>query len=78
MAEDNKTPNASRKSGFLPELASAIGKSLLRSVAILLIAFAIGTGAAALACLYYGLPLWLSLIGGFLVLGLSVAFVLDE
>lgn len=78
MADDNQKPRASSKSGFLQELASAIGKSLLRAAAILLIAFAIGTGAAALACLYYGLPLWLSLIGGFVVLGISVALVLDS
>ncbi len=78
MVDNNQKPRTSSKSGFLQELANAVGKSLLRAAAILLIAFVIGTGAAAIACLYYGLPLWLSLIGGFVVLGIAVAVILES
>ena len=68
-------PSDPAKPSFIQELFVSVGKSLLRLTAILLIAFAIGTVAAAIACLYYGVPLIFSLIGGFLVLGFSVALV---
>lgn len=42
------------------------------------VAFAIGTGATAIACWYYELPIVLSLLGGILVLGLALALMSDS
>jgi hypothetical protein len=41
-------------------------------------AFAVGTGAAAIVCWYYSVPLGFSIIGGFLVLGLALALISDS
>ncbi|TGD71318.1 hypothetical protein E4634_18780 [Mangrovimicrobium sediminis] len=43
-----------------------------------LIAFGIGTGAGAVVCWYYDLPLALSILGGILVLGLALALLSDS
>ena len=43
-----------------------------------LVAFGIGTGAAALVCWQYDMPLVLSIVGGFLVLGVTLAFSSDN
>ena len=43
----------------------------------MLAAFAIGTGGAAIVCWYYELPMFLSLLGGIMVLGLAVALTTD-
>ena len=43
-----------------------------------LVAFGIGTGAAALVCWQYDMPLVLSIVGGFLVLGATLAFSSDN
>ena len=51
---------------------------LVRDAIKLIVAFAVGTGAGAIVCWYYGLPLILSLFGGILVLGLVVAFTTDS
>ena len=55
--------------GFFSTLVLTFMQSLLNY----LIAFAVGTGAAAVVCLYYGAPLAFSLIGGFVVLGVALA-----
>ena len=60
--------------GFLKEL----GASLLGALLKFILAFAVGTGAGALVCWYYGLPLVLSLVGGILVLGLALALMSDS
>jgi hypothetical protein len=60
--------------GFLTSFFTAVARDLFQ----LLIAFAIGTGAAALVCWYYGVPLFLSLLGGILVLGFAVAVKSDS
>lgn len=52
--------------------------SLARDAFKLVMAFAIGTGAGAIACWYYGFPLVFSLLGGILVLGLALAFMSDS
>ena len=80
MANENDTPSGSPKpaspaKSFIQDLFSTVGTSLLRLAASLLLAFVIGTGAAAIACLYYGVPLIFSLIGGFIVLGFAVALI---
>ncbi len=73
MTKDHKTGQ-----GFLADLFG----ELARMVGILFIVFAIGAGAAAGVCIYYGIPLVLSLVGGFIilgvVLGIAIAFKLDS
>ena len=60
--------------GFLTSFFTAVARDLFQ----LLIAFSIGTGAAAVVCWYYGVPLALSLLGGILVLGLALAVKSDS
>ena len=60
--------------GFLASFFLGLARDLFRYV----IAFAVGTGAGAIVCWYYGLPLALSLLGGILVLGLALAFSTDS
>jgi hypothetical protein len=43
-----------------------------------LIAFSVGTGAAALVCWHYSIPLGFSILGGVLVLGLALALMSDS
>ena len=43
-----------------------------------LIAFSVGTGAAAIVCWYYSIPLGFSILGGILVLGLALALMSDS
>lgn len=50
----------------------------LTAVLQMLIAFSIGTGAAAIVCWYYGIPLAFSILGGMLVLGLALALISDS
>ncbi len=58
---------------FLGNFFASLAQDLVRLVA----SFAVGTGAGALVCWYYGLPLVLSLIGGILVLGFALALTSD-
>jgi len=51
--------------GFFGDLFTGI----LRDLMVITIVFILATGISALVCLYYGLPLVLSLVGGFLVIG---------
>ncbi|MRX27244.1 hypothetical protein [Kangiella sp. HZ709] len=44
----------------------------------LIIAFIIGTGAAAIVCWYYSIPLAFSIVGGFIVLGVWLALMSDS
>jgi hypothetical protein len=60
--------------GFL----SSLLLGLVRDAVKLVIAFGVGTGAAAIACWYYGIPLGFSLLGGILVLGLALALSTDS
>ena len=50
-------------------------ESFAKTAGYLFLAFAIGTGAMAGVCLYYGFPLVFSLVGGFVVLGIAVAIM---
>lgn len=67
-------PEAPTVRGFL----SSLLMSLLRDAVKFVIAFAVGTGAGAIACWYYGIPLVFSLLGGILVLGLALALTTDS
>ena len=74
MNNDNpgkRRPNVIRERGFFESLMLSFVDGILKLVA----AFAVGTGAGALVCWYYGLPLVLSLLGGILVLGLALALL---
>jgi len=44
----------------------------------LVIAFGVGTGAGAVVCWYYGIPLVFSVIGGILVLGIALALMAES
>ena len=59
---------------FLVSFFADIAKDLFR----LVIAFAVGTGASAVVCWYYGIPLAFSILGGILVLGLALALTSDS
>jgi hypothetical protein len=77
MIDDNKSKidvDDGRNRGFLASLL--VG--LVRDAVKLIIAFAIGTGVGAIVCLYYGIPLVFSLLGGILVLGLALVFSTDS
>ena len=60
--------------GFLVSFLTAVARDFLQ----LLMAFALGTGGAAIVCWYYGVPLLFSILGGILVLGLAVALKTDS
>ena len=42
------------------------------------IAFGVGTGAGAVVCWYYGIPMGFSVIGGILVLGIALALMSES
>ena len=60
--------------GFL----SSFFLGLVRDAVKFILAFAVGTGAGAIVCWYYGIPLVISLLGGILVLGLALALSTDS
>ena len=60
--------------GFIADLFA----SLVRDAVKFVIAFAVGTGAGAIVCWYYGIPLIFALLGGILVLGLALALATDS
>jgi len=72
MQEDNRQdkPSGSNKQGFLAILL----QGLIRDMIGFWLTFLFGTGAAAVICLYYGVPLIFSLIGGAIVLAVYVAW----
>ena len=60
--------------GFFASLLMSLVRDLVKFV----MAFLVGTGAGAIACWYYGIPLVFSLAGGILVLGLALALSSDS
>lgn len=70
----NFRPQPDQPTGFFQSLFMG----LVGVVVKMLAAFAVGTGAAALACWYYGVPLVFSLLGGILVLALALALSMDS
>lgn len=54
--------------GFFAQLLG----DMLHGVFMLVAAFSISTGASAIVCWYYGVPLVFALLGGILVLGVAV------
>lgn len=77
MNDDHNTNagiNEERSRGFLASLFMGLVQEAVK----LIIAFAIGTGVGAAVCWYYSIPLIISLLGGFLVLALALAFMSDS
>jgi hypothetical protein len=72
--KDQAEPEVWSIRGFLSDLVG----SLVRDFVKFIIAFTVGTGAGAIACLYYGIPLVFALAGGILVLGLALALSTDS
>ena len=72
MQEDNSPDKSSGsgKQGFL----STLLQGLIRDMVGYWITVLIGTGVGAIICLYYGIPLIFSLLGGVLVLAVYMAW----
>ena len=60
--------------GFLKSLLV----SILRDLVKLVLSFVVGTGAGAIVCWYYGIPLGFSILGGILVLALALVISTDS
>ena len=72
---NTKAENGETQSrGFLATFLIGLARDTVKFI----IAFAVGTGASAIVCWYYGIPLVFSLIGGILVLGLALALMSDS
>lgn len=77
MIKNSSWNIASVARAIVEVLASILG-NLMRDVVKMIIAFAIGTGASAIVCWYYDLPLVVSLLGGFIVLGIALALITNS
>ena len=75
---ENREKAAQTGGGWWRDFFVTLIKGLVRDATKFLVAFALGTGAGAIVCWYYGLPLALSLLGGFLVLGIALALLSDS
>ena len=60
------------------DVIKAFFKSLLHGLMQFVLAFSVGTGASAIVCWYFNIPLAFSLIGGFIVLGIALAVTSDS
>ena len=76
MPDENESTHPKSSTSGRGFIASFLA-SLAHGLFTMLSAFAIGTGGAAIVCWYYELPMFLSLLGGILVLGLAVALTTD-
>ena len=65
----NAEVNEQSSRGFLATILQYLALDSLRFLIRAIIAFSIGTGAGAIVCCYYNIPLVFSLIGGVLVFG---------
>jgi len=72
MNSDDHSRNRVQRDGNQGFFASLL-LGLAREVFKLIVSFALGTGAGAIVCWYYGVPLALSILGGILVLGVAIA-----
>ena len=72
----NQSPESGKSApgGFFSTLLSGLARDLVK----LVVAFLLGTGAGAIVCLYYGIPMGFSILGGILVLGIALALVSDS
>ena len=77
MNNDSKTEvknGEGQSRGFLATILIDLARDAVKFI----IAFAVGTGAGAIVCWYYGIPLVFSVLGGILVLGLALALLSDS
>lgn len=77
MNDDHET-KAEFHEGGVRGFFSSLFLGIARDVIKFIIAFAVGTGAGAIACWYYGVPLVFSLLGGILVLAVALALTTDS
>ena len=75
---DDHTTNTEIHEGGVRGFFTSLLVGILRDLVKFVIAFVVGTGVGAVVCWYYGLPLALSLVAGFLVLALALAFSTDS
>ncbi len=73
MTDEKPKANLNTPKNVTQDFWAGLASDLLGYTAKLLIMFLIGTGGVAIACLYYGLPLAFSLIGGIGILGFAFA-----
>ena len=59
---------------ILKDIGAALAKEFMRFA----IAFSIGTAASAIACWYYNIPMIFALIGGLIVLGVTLALMSES
>lgn len=59
---------------FLKDLIKTSFDAILKFV----IAFSLGTGAGAVVCWYYSIPMVFSVIGGILVLAIALALISES
>lgn len=74
---DNQQTNIESEEGRSRGFFASLLMGLVRDAARLIIACAVGTGAGAIVCWYYDIPLIFSLAGGILVLVLVLALYSD-
>lgn len=78
MTDKNEPTTTDVDRGGTRSFLTAFLATLARDIFQLIAAFAVGTGAGAIACWYYGVPLIFSLLGGILVLGFALALTTDS
>ncbi|MFT6408380.1 MAG: phosphate/sulfate permease [Arenicella sp.] len=59
---------------FIKDILKIVFDVMFKFVA----AFVVGTGAAAIVCWYYSIPLVFSIVGGIMVLGLALALISES
>ena len=77
MNDDRNAKTESHEGGVREFVSSLIG-SIVRDAVKFVVAFAVGTGAGAIVCWYYGIPLAFAFLGGILVLALALTFMTDS
>ena len=64
--------------GSVASFFKSLARGILRDLFFLLATFAVATGATAVVCWIYEIPLAVSLLGGLLVLALALAIKSDS
>ncbi len=75
---DDEEPKPEISEGGVLGFLKSLLMSILRDLVKLVLSFIVGTGAGAIVCWYYGIPLGFSILGGILVLALALAISTDS
>ena len=75
---DDHEAKAEPQVGGVRGFFSSLFRGIVRDAIKFIVAFAVGTGAGAIACWYYGIPLVFSFLGGILVLAVALALTTDS